>query len=171
MRLAKLLAILAILLFPAPVLALEGDWELAGDASAFLMPDHELYGAGAEFLARYSVLDGFSLGAGLGAFGVRDGNLARSHALFRLHAGASYALDVLQWVPGVGVHFSALFAADDARKWHRDAHGLGLDFEAFVQYRGIRHLGIALFFRYHVVFADSDYMTVGLRFSWFSGEF
>lgn len=170
MRKSRILPIfLAFWLWPSTSHALEGDWELGGDVAAFLMPHRDLYGGGGEFIARYSVLDGLSVGAGFGIYGARQTTSRENLALFQLNLGVHYALDVLEWIPGVGVQFSSLF--DDSGTFHRDGHGLAVDFEAFVQYRGFRQIGIAIFFRYALVFVDDDFMTVGLRFSWFSGLF
>lgn len=157
--------------FPSIALALEGDWEAGTNMGAILMPSRDIYGGGAELFARYSVLDGFSIGAGAGFYGAQQTELKSSLGLYTLRVGAAYALDVLQWVPGVAFHVSALFSEDKAWKWHKDGHGMGVDFDFFVQYKGIRHLGIGVFFSYHLVFVDADYMTVGINLSWFSGMF
>ncbi len=151
--------------------ALEGDWEIGASPSAILMPSHHIYGGGTELFTRYSVIDGLSLNAGAGFYGAQQTDLKNALGLYTLRLGVFYALDVLQWVPGVGINLSALFSEDKTYDYHRGGHGMGVDFDIYVQYRGIRHLGIGLFFSYHLVFVDADYMTVGLSFSWNSGMF
>ena len=171
MHIRQIILIILLLCLPASAYALEGDWEVGGNAEAILLPSPDIYGGGAEFFARYSVIDGLSLDFGAGFYGARQKDIDLSLGLYTLRFGIFYALDVLQWVPGVGLHVSALFSENEDRKWHRDGHGMGMDFDIFVQYRGIRHLGIGIIFSYHLVFVDVDYMTVGISFSWNSGMF
>lgn len=156
---------------PSTALALEGDWQADVLSGAWMMPEREIYGGGAEFAVRYHVLDGLSAGAGVGAYGVRNAQRDRSHGVYVARIGMLYALDILQWVPSAGVHFSALFSEDNAYSWHRDGHGLGIDFDIHLQYRGVLHWGFGIFASYHLVFTDLDYITVGVSVSWFSGEF
>ena len=153
--------------------ALEGDWEAGGAPAAFLLPTRDIYGAGAELYARYDVLDGLSVNFGAGFYGAQQTVIKQSLGLYTLRAGIFYAFDVLQWVPGVGLNISALFSENTLWKWHRDGNGMGVDFDIYVQYRGIRNVGIGIFFSYHLVFADldSNYMTTGFTFSWYSGMF
>ena len=151
--------------------ALEGDWEVGGAPSAFFMPSRNIYGGGAELFGRYAVLDGLSVSFAAGAYGVRDTDIQRAFGLYSLRAGLFYSLDVLQWVPAIGLNLSALFSEDDTYLWHKNGHGLSVDFDFQILYRGIRHLGIGVFFSYHIVLVDEDYMTAGLTFSWFSGMF
>lgn len=153
--------------------ALEGDWEVGGSPSVFLLPSRDIYGAGAELYARYDVLDGLSVGVGAGFYGTQQTVIEQSMGMYTLRAGIFYSFDVLQWVPGVGLNVSALFSENELWKWHRDGNGIGVDFDVYVQYRGIRNVGIGVFFSYHLVFADldSNYMTAGLMFSWYSGMF
>ena len=151
--------------------ALEGDWEIGGAPAALFMPDREIYGGGGEFFARYAVFDGLSLSLAAGAYGARDTDLNHALGLYTLRAGMFYSIDVLQWVPVIGLNVSALFSEDDTWDWHRHAHGIGVDFDFQILYRGIRHLGLGVFFAYHIVLADADYMTAGLTVSWFSGMF
>ncbi len=151
--------------------ALEGDWELGGAPGAILMPDRNIYGGGAELFARYFAIDGLSINLGAGFYGAKQIDAKYSLGLYTLRTGIFYSLDVLQWVPGVGLNLSALFSEDKTYKYQKDGHGMALDFDFFIQYRGIRHLGIGLFFSYHLVFVDTDYMTVGLSLTWNSGMF
>lgn len=152
-------------------LALEGDWELGALPAAFMMPSFDIYGAGSELFARYDVIDGLSIHAGAGFYGTQQTTLQKPLGLYTLRAGIFYALDVLQWVPGVGINLSALFSESRLHNFHRDGHGMGIDFDLYVQYRGIRHLGIGIFASYHLVFIDADYITAGLSISWYSGMF
>ena len=151
--------------------ALEGDWEIGGAPTAFLLPARNIYGGGAEFFARYSVLDGLSVGLAAGAYGARITEINHSLGLYTLRAGLFYSLDVLQWVPVIGLNVSSIFSKDEIYLWHRNAHGMSVDFDFQLLYRGIRHLGIGVFFSYHIVLVDEDYMTTGLTISWFSGMF
>ncbi len=167
----SILTLLLSLTVCASAQALEGDWEIGGAPGAILMPSRDIYGGGAELFARYSIIDGLSLNMGAGFYGAQQTDLNNSLGLYTLRTGIFYALDVLQWVPGIGVNISALFSENDAWKFHRDGHGMGIDFDIYVQYRGIRHIGIGVFFSYHLVFVDADYMTVGLSLSWYSGMF
>ena len=48
---------------------------------------------------------------------------------------------------------------------------MGIDFDIGIQYRGIRQFGIGLYFSYHLVFTDTDYMTAGITLQWYSGMF
>ena len=59
------------------------------------------------------------------------------------------------------------------KKWveFAKAHGMGIDFDIGIQYRGIRQFGIGLYFSYHLVFTDTDYMTAGITLQWYSGMF
>ena len=152
--------------------ALEGDWEVGMSPGAVIMPSRDIYGGGAELFARYSVLDGLDIGVGAGAYGAHHGDDG-GHALgiYSVRAGVMYALDILQWVPRAGVHISSIFSEDDRFSWHRGGHGMGIDFDIQVQYRGIRHVGIGVFFGYRLVFTDHDMMLAGLTVSWISGEF
>lgn len=152
-------------------LALEGDWELGGAPGAFIMPDRDIYGGGTELFARYFVLDGLSLNLGAGFYGAKQIDAKFALGLYTLRTGIFYSLDVLQWVPGVGLNISALFSENKTYKFQKDGHGMAVDFDLFIQYRGIRHLGIGLFFSYHLVFVDDDYMTAGLSITWNSGMF
>ncbi|MBO4351012.1 MAG: hypothetical protein J6A01_08715 [Proteobacteria bacterium] len=151
--------------------ALEGDWELGAAPTAFFMPAHNIYGGGAEFFGRYSVLDGLSVGLAAGIYGARNNDLNQALGIYQLRAGMFYSLDVLQWVPVIGLNVSSIFSEDQTYLWHRNAHGLSVDFDFQLLYRGIRHLGIGIFFNYHIVLVDEDYMTAGLTVSWFSGMF
>ncbi|MBR4984496.1 MAG: hypothetical protein IKY83_01990 [Proteobacteria bacterium] len=153
------------------VLALEGDWELGALPAAFMMPSTDIYGAGAELYARYDVIDGLSLNIGAGFYGAQQTVIKHSLGLYTLRAGIFYALDVLQWVPGIGINLSALFSESQMMYFHREGHGMGIDFDLYVQYRGIRHFGIGIFASYHLVFIDADYITAGLTISWYSGMF
>lgn len=139
--------------------------------TAILMPSHNIYGGGMELYARYSVIDGLSLNAGAGFYGAKQTDLNAALGLYTLRVGLFYVLDVLQWVPGVGINISSLSSEDKTYDYHRKGNGMGVDFDIYVQYRGIRHLGIGLFFSYHLVFTDVDYMTAGLSLSWYSGMF
>ncbi|MBQ8038223.1 MAG: hypothetical protein IJ268_14635 [Proteobacteria bacterium] len=177
--LLRLIKTLAILLTALPMAslnskeaqALESDWELGALPAAFMMPSFDIYGAGTELFARYDVIDGLSLNAGAGFYGAQQTTLQKPLGLYTLRAGAFYALDVLQWVPGIGINLSALFSESRLHNFHRDGHGMGIDFDLYVQYRGIRHLGIGIFASYHLVFVDADYITAGLSISWYSGMF
>ena len=151
--------------------ALEGDWEAGGDVAAMLMPSSDIYGGGVDLYARYHVIDGLGIGGGIGLYGAHSGKYDNSFALFNFRVGAMYSIDIIEWVPSFGVHLSALFSKNHDYSWHRKGRGMGLDFDAMVQYRGIPQIGIGAFFRYHLVFTDNDYMTVGLCVSWFSGIF
>ncbi len=165
------LAAVCFCLMPLTAHALEGDWEIGGNAETILMYSRDIYGGGGKFFARYSVLDGFSLGASAGFYGAQDTDIKKSLGIYTLSLDMIYALDILAWVPGAGISLSSLFSENKVWKWHNKGHGLSLDFDVFVQYRGIRHLGIGIFFSYHLVFVDADYITVGLGISWFSGMF
>ena len=167
----KLLILLVLCCFPVSAYALEGDWEAGGLGLAYLPPGRDIYGGGAEAYARYAVTDGFSLSAGAAAYGVRSQKYNKAFGLYTLRIGGVYALDILQWVPSIGVHFSSQFSENRDYSWHRGGKGLGIDFGIQIQYRGIRHLGIGLIYRYHLVFIASDYHTVGISISWFSGDF
>ena len=167
----KLFMLLVLCCFPVSAYALEGDWEVGGLGAAILQPGHDIYGGGAEAYARYALTDGFSLSAGAAIYGAHSQKFNKSFGLYTLRVGGVYALDILQWVPSIGVHFSALFSENDNYSWHRGGKGLGIDFGAQIQYRGIRHLGIGLFYRYHLVFIACDYHTLGISISWFSGDF
>ena len=167
----KVFILFVLCCFPSAALALEGDWEAGGMGAAILQPAHDIYGGGAELYARYALTDSFSLSAGAAAYGVRSQKFNKSFGLYTLRAGAVYAIDILQWVPSFGIHFSSLFSENDNYSWHRGGKGLGIDFGAQIQYRGIRHLGIGLFYRYHLVFIACDYHTMGISISWFSGDF
>lgn len=151
--------------------ALEGDWELGAAPAAFFMPSRDIYGGGAELFGRYSVLDGLSVGLAAGAYGARNTELKHALGIYNLRAGLFYSLDVLQWVPVIGLNVSSIFSDNQTYQWHRNAHGLSVDFDFQLLYRGIRHLGIGIFFSYHIVLVDEDYMTAGLTLSWFSGMF
>ena len=167
----KVFILLVLCCFPSVALALEGDWEAGGLGLAYLQPGRDIYGGGAELFARYAVTDGFSLSAGAAAYGVRSQKFNKSFGLYTLRIGGVYSLDILQWVPSVGVHFSSQFSENRDYSWHRGGKGLGIDFGAQIHYRGIRHFGIGVFYRYHLVFIACDYHTVGISVSWFSGDF
>ena len=151
--------------------ALEGDWELGGAPSAFLLPERSIYGGGAEIYARYSVLDGLAISLAGAIYGAKNTDVQNTFEIYTARIGLYYSLDVLQWVPAIGLHVSSVFSNDEAYQWHRDLHGLSVDFDFQIMYRGIRHLGIGAFFGYHIVLVDEDYMTIGLAISWFSGMF
>ena len=170
---AKTIFLTLFLLFgiASPAFALEGDWETGGMGSAVLMPARSIYGGGGEFFARYALTDGFSLSGGAAVYGVHSQKLKKSFGLYSMRVGGVYALDILQWVPSFGVHFSALFSENENYSWHRSGKGLGLDFGAQIQYRGIRHFAVGLFYRYHLVFTGCDYHTLGISVSWISGDF
>ena len=155
----------------SPSQAFEGDWEAGASPSAFLMPSRDIYGGGAELFARYTVIHGLNISMGAGFYGAKRTSLDDALGLYTLRAGAIYTLDILEWVPGVGLHVSALFSEDKKDIWHDKGKGMGLDFDIFIQYRGIRSLGIALFFAYHLVFVGPDYMTTGFSFTWHSDRF
>lgn len=170
-RILSFLLLSASLLFCTSSQAFEGDWEAGAAPGAILMPSRDTYGGGAELFARYTVIHGLSINFGAGFYGAQRTALHHPLGLYTLRAGAVYALDVLEWVPGAGLHLSALFSEDKKDIWHDKGKGLGLDFDLFVQYRGFRQLGIGLFFTYHLVFTGPDYMTTGLSFSWHSDSF
>ena len=134
----KILILLTLCCLPSAAYALEGDWEAGGLGLAYLQPGRDIYGGGAELFARYAVTDGFSLSAGAAAYGVRSQKYNKSFGLYTLRIGGVYALDILQWVPSVGVHFSSQFSENRDYSWHRGGKGLGIDFGAQIQYRGIR---------------------------------
>lgn len=164
--------ILAItLLFSVPAHAFEGDWEAGAAPGAIIMPSRDVYGGGAEIFARYTVIHGLNVSFGAGFYGAQRTSLEYPLGLYTLRAGLTYVLDILEWVPGVGLHVSALFSEDKKDIWHTKGKGMGLDFDIFVQYRGIRQLGIGVFFSYHLVFVGPDYMTTGLSLSWHSDIF
>ena len=176
LRLLRTLAILLAMIALSAIsgrdaLALEGDWELGALPAAFMMPSPDIYGAGAELYARYDVLDGLSINMGAGFYGAQQTTFKQPLGLYTIRAGIFYALDVLQWVPGVGINVSALFSESNMMYFHREGHGMGIDFDLYVQYRGIRHFGIGIFASYHLVFVDADYITAGLTISWYSGMF
>ena len=169
--LLSLVAFLFTFCFISHAYALEGDWEAGGDVTAVLMPSRDIYGGGADVYARYHVIDGLGVGGGIGLYGVHSDRIDKSFALFNLRVGAVYSIDIIEWVPSFGVHLSSLFSGNDHYKWHRRGHGLGLDLDLIVQYRGIPQIGIGAFFRYHIIFTDNDYMTLGICISWYSGIF
>lgn len=154
-----------------PAIALEGDWTAGASPAAIFIPSDDIYGAGADVFARYAVLDALELSLCAGFYGAQLTTSKQALGLYNLRFGAIYILDVLQWVPWAGIHLSSLFSEDKHKKWHHDGHGLGVDLDVGVQYRGIRQFGIGIFFSYHLVFADSDYMTAGITLQWHSGIF
>ena len=172
-------AVMGLGLCAAPVSAwaLEGDWEVGGDVTSVFMVTPGSFGGGGDIFARYNIYDGLSLSASAGAYYMHSnalldsGQKMGSFGLYSLRAGIYYALDIIQWVPSVGIHLNTYFSENKDWKWHRAGNGFGLDAEIQIQYRGIRHFGVGLFFSYHLMFTSPDYMTLGLSFSWFSGEF
>ena len=162
---------------PVSAWALEGDWEVGGDVTSVFMVTPGSIGVGGDIFARYNIYDGLSLSAGAGAYYMHSsdeivsGRKMGSFGLYTLRVGIYYALDIINWVPSAGIHLDTYFSENNDWKWHRDGKGFGVDAEIQIQYRGIRHLGIGLFFSYHLMFTSPDYMTLGLSASWFSGEF
>ena len=134
-------------------------------------PAADIYGAGASIFARYAILDSLELGASAGFYGAQHTKDKRALGLYNIRLGANYVLDVLQWVPWAGIYISSIFSEDTHKKWHKDGHGMGIDFDIGIQYRGIRQFGIGLYFSYHLVFTDTDYMTAGITLQWYSGMF
>lgn len=152
--------------------ALEGDAEAGAMLGAILSPSENVYGGGVEFYGRYCVVDGLSVGGGVGIYGARDLDLKRDLGLYNIRLGLVYALDILEWVPAVGLHVSELLSEAKHLTWNKNAgSGFGVDFDVQVQYRGIRSLGLAIFFSYHLAFTASDYMTAGFAVSWHSDVF
>ncbi len=150
---------------------LEGDWTAGAAPAAIIIPQKDVYGGGASIFARYAVLDALELGLSSGFYGARNTKNKYALGLYNVRFGVNCILDILQWVPSAGIHFSALFSEDSREKYHRGGRGLALDFEVGVQYRGIRQFGIGIFFAYHLVFIDDDYMTAGISLQWHSGLF
>lgn len=165
------LSTLALALAPSTSKALEGDWTAGAAPEAILLPAADIYGAGASIFARYAILDSLELGASAGFYGAQQTKDKRALGLYNIRLGANYVLDVLQWVPWVGIYISSIFSEDTHKKWHKDGHGMGIDFDIGIQYRGIRQFGIGLYFSYHLVFTDTDYMTAGITLQWYSGMF
>ena len=161
-----------ITLFPlSTAYALEGDCEAGGIATSFLSPDAKVYGGGAEFYFRYSVLDGLSFSAHLGLVGARDRVRQQDLGLYYTRVGFVYALDILEWVPALGIHVCEVISEAKEHPWKGGANGLSLDFDFQLAYRGIRQVGLGLNFTYHSVFKTSDYMSVGFSVSWHSDSF
>lgn len=152
-------------------LALEGDWELGAAPAAWIQPARQIYGGGAELFAHYAVTDGLQLSFGAAAYGAKNTEWNEALGVYSLRLGLTYALDILQWVPALGVHVSSLFSENTRYDFHRNGHGMAVDFDISVQYRGFRHIGLGIFFGYHLVFVDADYMTAGLQISYHSGDF
>lgn len=152
-------------------LALEGDWELGAAPAAWIQPSRQIYGGGAELFAHYAVTDGLQLSFGAAAYGAKNTEWHEALGIYSLRIGLAYALDILQWVPALGVHVSSLFSENTRYDFHRNGHGMAVDFDISVQYRGFRHIGLGIFFGYHLVFVDDDYMTAGLQISYHSGDF
>ncbi len=157
---------------PTSSYALEGDAEAGAMLNAIMSPQRNLYGGGVELYARYCFVDGLSVSGGFGLYGARDIDFNRDVGLYYGRLGLIYALDILEWVPAVGIHFSEIISESKNLSWNMDAgHGLGIDFDFQIQYRGIRNIGIALVFAYHLAFTADDYMTAGFSFAWHSDSF
>lgn len=170
-RILSLLTFAVSLLCCSRAYALEGDWETGAQVGAIILPKRDIYGAGAEFFARYTVIHGLSVSLGAGAYGAQQSELKYPLGLYTLRAGVVYTLDILEWVPGAGIHLSSLFSEDKHAVWHDDGKGLGIDLDIYVEYRGIRQLGLGIFLGYRLVFAGPDYVTTGVSVSWHSGLF
>jgi|GEM_PF-2416826 len=151
--------------------ALEGEWEIGAMPMALIMPQGDTYGGGLEVFGRYAVTDGLKINAAFAASANKFILTGDILGLYYARIGVIYSLDILEWVPSAGLHISALFSEHERHRWTKSDNGMGIDFDLMVQYRGIRNLGIGLGFTYHLVFVGRDYMTIGLSFSWFSGDF
>lgn len=164
--------LLSIVLFSSETAyAIEGDCEAGGIVTAFLSPQANVYGGGAEFYFRYNVLDGLAFSAHLGLVGARDKFRQNDLGLYYARVGFVYALDILEWVPVAGIHLGEVLSEAKEHPWKGGANGLSIDFDAQLSYRGFRHVGIGLHFTYHLVFTADDYMSVGLSASWHSDSF
>ncbi len=155
---------------PQSAYAFEGDCEAGFIAKAIIAPSPSIYGGGAEFYFGYEVLDGLAFHAAAGFYAANNSKIG-TFGLYNVRIGAMYALDIIEWVPAIGIHFSELMTESDKVTWNEGYNGWAIDFDAQVEYRGIRHVGLGLHFTYHLVFTKDDYMTLGLSVSWHDDSF
>ena len=168
---APLFCAAAFLMSPATAHALEGDCEAGIIAKAFISPQANIYGGGAELYFAYDALDGLSFHVAAGFYGGYELDIDDAVGLYNMRVGLMYALDILEWVPAIGVHFSELMSESGNQPWADGYNGWAVDFDLQVEYRGIRNVGIGFHFTYHLVFTNDDYMTAGFSVSWHSDTF
>ena len=169
--LAPVICAAAFLAAPVSAYAVEGDCEAGMIAKALMSPQANIYGGGAELYFAYDALDGLSFHVAAGFYAGHELELDKTMGLYNIRLGFMYALDILTWVPAVGIHFSELLSESGDQPWTNNYNGWAIDFDAQVEYRGIRNVGIGLHFTYHLVFTNDDYMTAGISVSWHSDSF
>jgi len=167
---AAALCFAAALFAPQSAYALEGDCEAGLIAKAIIAPSPKIYGGGAELYFAYEAIDGLAFHVAAGFYAANNKDIG-TFGLYNVRVGAMYALDIIEWVPAFGIHFSELMSESDKVTWNDGYNGWGVDFDAQVEYRGIRNVGIGLHFSYHLVFTKEDYMTLGLSVSWHDDSF
>lgn len=156
---------LAALLLPAEASAFEHQWHAGAGAGYALWSNESSYhGFGGDLHLAYGVNDSFNAMVEAGAVDLPSGNAL----LFHGSLGAAYLLDVLEWVPYVGVmgglHGRSL--SSDACTKNCTGLGLGVTVPVGLDYQFSRDFAVGLAARYHVVFdsnGTSGYLTTFVR--------
>jgi opacity protein-like surface antigen len=148
---------------------------LPGEAHAYERQWHSGASFGYALTTDDAALSGFAAGLHL-AYGVNDSwNLMTEGSfahfgdvqVFQASAGAAYVLDVLEWVPYVGllgggelIHLRSDGCLSDC-----DAMRLGITVPAGLDYIVNRSLAVGVTTRYHLLLGDgaTGYLTVGAR--------
>jgi hypothetical protein len=140
-------------LSPARALAFEGQWHAGGGIGAGFFADSATRAGPAIGLhGAYGLSDYFDVKLeGLAALHSRD---EHGLGLYAVSAGLAYKIDVIQWIPYVGVQVGYYRLSGTDRPGQLHPNELGMSVDLGMDYAVSRSFGLGLELRYHGFLSD-----------------
>jgi hypothetical protein len=160
-RFAAVLALLALVTLAPPAHAFEREWHLGGGVGGALVPDYPL-GQAANVYAAYGLTDAFDARAEFWASfherTLQDGTVSKA-AYSAAKLALTYKLDVIQWIPWLGVSAGVLTAGTGLSPFGSAQLGLGAI--AGLDYAWTRNFGLGLCFSADYGLTDTQVYGAG----------
>ncbi len=156
--------------------ALDGEYTFGGGVNTDFSVSSDIYGVGGWFFFQYCIQEGFHINTSISAGAGFDTHAQEVQVfdIYALRAGGVYALDILEWVPYVGLN-GVFYATSREDYFSLGQVAVGVDLSIGLDYRRWLDASIGFEFSYHLVFTDRktlpDFFGIALYYAWQSDPF